>query len=114
MAKRLNVPVVALCQLNRGVEGRDDKRPMLSDLRQAGELEEDARVVMLLHRPAYYHRLPDRSESFEQEAERLAKEDKDSNLLRIIVAKNSNGPTSEVETFVDVTRSAVRDREVQS
>lgn len=112
LAKRLNVPVVALCQLNRGVEGREDKRPLLSDLRQAGELEEDARVVLLLHRPAYYHRTRER-ETFEEEAERLAREDRDRNLLRIIVAKNSNGPTGEVETYVDVSRSAVRDKEVR-
>jgi len=113
LAKRLNVPVIALCQLNRGVESRDDKRPTLSDLRQAGELEEDARMVILLHRPAYYFRAPLGKETFEQEAERMATEARERNLLRLIVAKNSNGATGEVEAFVDVSRSAVRDRDAQ-
>ena len=54
MAKSLGVPVVALAQLNRGVESREDKRPGLHDLRQSGEIEQDADAVMLLHRPGYY------------------------------------------------------------
>jgi replicative DNA helicase len=112
MAKRLNVPVIALCQLNRSVESRDDKRPQLSDLREAGQLEEDARMVMLLHRPAYYFKTPPK-ETFEQEAERLTTEARERNLLRVIVAKNSNGPVGEAEAFVDVSRSVVRDRDAQ-
>ena len=111
LAKRLDVPVIALCQLNREVEGREDKRPQLSDLRQAGELEQDARMVILLLRPAYYFREPTRKESFEEKAERMAREAGEANLLRLIVAKNSNGPTGEVEAFVDVSRSALRDRD---
>ena len=111
LAKRLDVPVIALCQLNREVEGREDKRPQLSDLRQAGELEQDARMVILLLRPAYYFKEPTRKESFEEKAERMAREAGEANLLRLIVAKNSNGPTGEVEAFVDVSRSALRDRD---
>jgi len=112
LAKRLNVPVIALCQLNRGVEGRDDKRPQLSDLRQAGELEEDARMVILLHRPAYYLRSGPEDESFEKRMDREAEAARLAHVLNLIVAKNSNGPVGEIKAFVDVTRSAVRDWEV--
>jgi replicative DNA helicase len=67
MAKRLGVPVLGLVQLNRGVESREDKRPTLSDLRQAGELEEDARKVLFLYRPEYYLRDGPAGETFDQE-----------------------------------------------
>lgn len=112
MAKRLDVPVVALCQLNRGVEGRDDKRPGLSDLRQAGELEEDARQVVMLYRPEYYLRPPEDAdaESYEEKVERETKLQRVRGKLFWIIAKNSNGPAGvQVETFCDVACSAVRD-----
>jgi replicative DNA helicase len=63
----------------------------------------------MLHRPAYYFKPPEYGETFEQEAERLAKEERERNLLNIIVAKNSHGAVGEVKAFVDVARSAVRD-----
>jgi replicative DNA helicase len=75
LAKDLRIPVVALSQLNRNPEGRNDKRPMLSDLRESGSIEQDADVVMLLHRPDYYDP-QDRP-----------------NELEVIIAKNRNGPT---------------------
>ncbi|GDY09722.1 MAG: replicative DNA helicase [Planctomycetota bacterium] len=75
LSKELNVPVIALAQLNRGVELREDKRPRLADLRESGSIEQDADVVMFLHRPALYD-----PEDRPGEAE-------------LIVAKNRHGPT---------------------
>ena len=87
MGKDLGTPVLALCQLSRSPETRKDKRPMLSDLRESGNLEQDADVVMFVHREDYYHR----SESDyvkTHEAE-------------FIVAKNRNGPTGVSRLFFD-------------
>lgn len=109
MAKRLKVPVVALCQLNRGVEGRDDKRPTLSDLRQAGEIEEDARAVVMLYRPAYYLRPPldPSSEGPAERAEREAKLSKAQGRLSLLLEKNSHGPTGCVDAWCSPETSAV-------
>lgn len=80
MARELNVPVIAAAQLSRAVEQRADKRPMLSDLRESGSLEQDADIVMFIFRP----------EQYEQDS---VKE----NLAEIIVAKHRNGPVGTVE-----------------
>ena len=79
LAKELDVPIVALSQLNRGPEQRSDKRPMMSDLRESGSIEQDADIVMLLHREDVY----------EKESPRAGEAD-------IIVAKHRNGPTRDV------------------
>lgn len=110
MAKRLGVPVVALCQLNRGVEGRDDKRPSLSDLRQAGEIEEDARAVVMLYRPAYYLRPPldGKTEGVAEAAQRDAAKGQ----LVLLVEKNSHGATGQVEAFCDPATSLVDNKRI--
>jgi replicative DNA helicase len=91
LAKELGIPIILLCQLNRGVEKRDDKRPTLADLRDSGEIEQDADVVMFTYRQAYY----DRNASAA------------SNILEVIIEKNRNGPTGKVELLVDLSRSFV-------
>ena len=80
MAKELNVPVVCLSQLSRANESRSDKRPMLSDLRESGAIEQDADIVLFLHREGYYDKSSDNP-----------------NLAECIVAKNRHGETRTVE-----------------
>lgn len=84
MAKDFHCPVVCLAQLNRAVETRQNKRPVMSDIRDSGNIEQDADVIILLFRDSYYERLsPEEQSQPQQPYERL----------EFIVAKNRNGPT---------------------
>ncbi len=82
LARELNVPVMALSQLSRAVESRPDKRPLLSDLRESGSIEQDADVVMFLYREDYYDR-----------------ETENKNIANVLVRKHRNGPTGDAELY---------------
>jgi replicative DNA helicase len=110
MAKTLDVPVIALCQLSRDVEKRDkDRRPTLADLRWSGEIEQDARVVSFLYRPEYYVRPPE-DDSLEAKAEHREKLQEVRHKLFWLIEKNNNGPTQQVETYCNIAASAIRNR----
>ena len=83
MAMELNVPVIALAQLSRAVEGREDKRPLMSDLRESGSIEQDADIVAFLYRDDYYNK--------------EARNEDNTSISELIIAKHRNGPTATIE-----------------
>ena len=96
IAKELSVPVVALSQLSRAVEQRDDKKPQLADLRESGSIEQDADVVMFVYREAYYLERKEPRPATVEHAEWQAKMNEVSNLAEIIIGKQRHGPTGNV------------------
>jgi replicative DNA helicase len=107
LAKELNVPILALSQLSRQVESRDDKRPQLSDLRESGSIEQDADVVMFVFREEYYHQMRKPSETNKDKfADWLAEGDRVHGKAELIIGKQRHGPTGTVELHFDaaVTR----------
>ena len=93
LAKELAVPVLALSQLSRAVELRDDKKPLLADLRESGSIEQDADVVMFVYREAYYLERKEPRPATVEHAEWQAKMNEVSSLAEIIIGKQRHGPT---------------------
>lgn len=89
LARELEIPVVALAQLSRNVTGRDDPRPVLSDLRESGSIEQDADLVMFLHRPDYYKK----------------PEEEDTNITELLIRKHRHGAIGTIELYFDGAKS---------
>ena len=96
VAKELSVPVLALSQLSRAVEQRDDHKPQLSDLRESGSIEQDADVVMFVYREAYYLERKEPRPATVEHAEWQAKMSEVSNLAEIMISKQRHGPTGNI------------------
>ena len=97
LAKELNVPVIALSQLSRKVEDREEKRPQLSDLRESGAIEQDADLVIFLYREEYYLARTEPTEGTEKHTTWVSKMDEVHNLAEAIIAKHRHGPISKVK-----------------
>ncbi len=94
MALELGVPVIALSQLSRSVETREDKRPIMSDLRESGSIEQDADVVMFLYRADYYQ---NKQEQPSEQSMPVNNNDKNVSNVEVIIAKHRSGPTGKVD-----------------
>jgi len=111
IAKELSVPVLALSQLSRAVEMRDDKQPQLSDLRESGSIEQDADVVMFVYREAYYLERKEPRPATVEHAEWQAKMNEVSNLAEIIIGKQRHGPTGNVMLEFEAMFTKFKDRQ---
>lgn len=109
LGREFGLGVIALSQLSRGVEGRDEKRPQLSDLRDSGSIEQDADMVAFLYREAYYLEKA-KGKDKEKEDARIDRLADVGNDLEFIIAKQRNGPTQTITLFVDIACSAVRNK----
>ena len=96
LAKELDVPVLALSQLSRQVESRDDKRPQLADLRDSGTIEQDADIVMFVYREAYYHARKRPAEGTDKHYIWQEEMNKINNVANVIIGKNRHGPIIDV------------------
>jgi replicative DNA helicase len=106
LARQLNCVVLLCAQLNREVEKRNDKLPQLSDLRESGDIEADADIVLLLFREAYYLA---HDPEIERDADKMRRLEQVQHIVEFIVAKNRTGPTDTIPTFINLEFSAVRD-----
>jgi replicative DNA helicase len=97
LAKELNVPVIALSQLSRQVEQRDDKRPQLADLRESGSIEQDADVVLFVYREEYYLKRAEPRPDSEAHAKWIVDCDAARGVAEVIIGKQRHGPIGKVE-----------------
>ena len=111
VAKELSVPVLALSQLSRQVEQRDDHKPLLSDLRESGSIEQDADVVMFVYRAAYYLERKEPRPATVEHAEWQAKMNEVSNLAEIIIGKQRHGPTGNIMLEFEAMFTKFKDRQ---
>ena len=112
IAKELSVPVLALSQLSRAVEQRDQKKPMLSDLRESGSIEQDADVVMFVYRESYYLEKQEPREATVEHAEWQAKMNDVSNLAEIIIGKQRHGPTGNIMLEFEAMYTKFKDTQI--
>ena len=103
IAKELDVPVIALSQLSRKVEDREEKRPQLADLRESGSIEQDADLVVFLYREEYYLARTEPSEGTDKHEVWTSKMEKVHNVAEAIIAKNRHGPISKVRLYFNPT-----------
>jgi replicative DNA helicase len=101
LAKDLDVPVIALSQLSRGVDSRDDKRPVLSDLRESGSIEQDADVVMFVYREEYYLKSREPEAGTPEHGKWMEKLERTHRRAELMVEKHRHGATNKVELFFD-------------
>ena len=111
LAKELNVPVLALSQLSRQVEHRDDKKPQLADLRESGSIEQDADVVMFIFREAYYLERKEPTLGSIEHAEWQQKMNEISSLAEIMISKQRHGPTGNVKVEFEAMYTKFKDLE---
>lgn len=101
IAKELNIPVIALSQLSRAVEQREDKRPLLSDLRESGSIEQDADIVMFIYRDEYYLVRKQPQENTPDHEKWQAEMNKVTNVAEVIIAKQRNGPVGNLKLYFE-------------
>lgn len=109
LAKELGIPVFLLCQINRGVEAREDKRPTLSDLRNSGDIEQDADTVLILYRPAYYLAKKEPAAASAEFIIWADEMEKVQHRLDCVIEKQRSGPVGTVRLHCDIACNAVRD-----
>ncbi len=109
IAKEFNIPVIALSQLSRKVEDREEKRPQLADLRESGSIEQDADLVVFLYREEYYLARTEPPEGTEKHIAWTDKMEKIHNIAEVIVAKNRHGPISRVKLHFNASNTKFSD-----
>ena len=111
LAKELNIPVLALSQLSRAVEQRDDKKPQLSDLRESGSIEQDADVVMFIYREEYYLERKEPRVGTPEYLEWQSKMDAINGLAEIMIGKHRHGPTGNIKVEFEAMYTKFKDQE---